>query len=147
MWAQVAVGVGIRVVGGRAAGAAVSRVFQNAFGRTAGRVLSCLSIGYCSESADESAENEGEIEEGGQCPIEGGNDRKHSPDRQALNDIIKDATNGGRTPLSGSDADTILDWADELGIEGARDDRGKDHWAGGEHIHVPGSGIGHIPTE
>ena len=74
-------------------------------------------------------------------------DRRHSPDRQALNDIINGETNGGRAPLSDSDADTILDWAGELGIGGTRDDRGKDHWAGGEHIHVPGSGQGHIPTE
>lgn len=83
-------------------------------------------------------------EEGGQCPTD---DKKHSPDRQALNGIINDATRGGRTPLSGSDADTILDWAGELNIDGARDDRGSDHWTGGDHIHVPGSGIRHIPTK
>ncbi|MCU7850128.1 MAG: hypothetical protein KZQ89_19490 [Candidatus Thiodiazotropha sp. (ex Lucinoma kastoroae)] len=74
------------------------------------------------------------------------NSNEHSPDRKTLNDLINDATNKGREPLSDSDADTILDWADEVGVEGARDDRGKDHWVGGDHIHVPGSGVGHIPV-
>jgi hypothetical protein len=73
-------------------------------------------------------------------------ENRHSPDREALNDIIDETTLGGRRPLSGEDADTVLDWADELGIEGARDDRATDHWAGGSHIHVPGSGINHIPA-
>ena len=72
---------------------------------------------------------------------------KHGEKQQALNDIINEETNGGRKPLSGEEADTVLDWANELGIEGARDDRGKGHWDEGEHIHVPGSGIRHIPTE
>lgn len=49
--------------------------------------------------------------------------------------------------MSDDDADTILDWANEQGIDGARDDRGEDHWQGGPHIHVPGSGIRHIPTQ
>ncbi len=74
------------------------------------------------------------------------NDNRQTPDQEALKDIIQEETLGGRKPLSDEDADTVLDWADELGIDGARDDRGKDHWEGGEHIHVPGSGLGHIPT-
>ncbi|WP_444923581.1 RHS repeat-associated core domain-containing protein [Microbulbifer sp. DLAB2-AF] len=144
LWANVLAGVGVRVIGGRAAGAAISRGLQGALGRPAGRVFSCLLIGYCSEEADDGASEEAPGS-GNQCPAP--TDKRHSPDQQALNDLINDLTYGGRLPLSGSDADTILDWADELGIEGARDDRGKDHWAGGEHIHVPGSGINHIPTK
>ncbi|MCG8636066.1 MAG: DUF6531 domain-containing protein [Desulfobacterales bacterium] len=71
---------------------------------------------------------------------------RHSPDQQALNDLIDEQTLGGRKPLSEEEVDTILDWGEELGIDGVRDDRGKDHWKGGDHIHVPGSGIGHIPA-
>jgi hypothetical protein len=48
--------------------------------------------------------------------------------------------------MSDADADAALEWADELKIPGARDDRGEDHWIGGDHIHIPGSGIPHIPT-
>jgi len=73
--------------------------------------------------------------------------KRHSPDQEALKDLIDEETLGGRKPLSNEDADAILDWADEVGINGARDDRGKDHWEGGDHIHVPGSGIGHIPVQ
>jgi RHS repeat-associated protein len=72
--------------------------------------------------------------------------KQHSPDRRALNELIDEVTQGGRRPLSESDADAVLDWADELGIQGARDDRATDHWEKGPHIHVPGSGISHIPA-
>jgi hypothetical protein len=91
--------------------------------------------------------NDDSATEAGQCPAEGGADKAHTPDRQALNDIIKDVTGRGRQPLSGSDADTILDWANELGIKGVRDDRETDHWVGGGHIHIPGSPIRHIPAK
>lgn len=78
---------------------------------------------------------------------EGCDNNRHSPDQQALNDLIDEQTLGGRRPLSEEDANTILDWGEELGIDGIRDDRGKDHWKVGNHIHVPGSGTGHIPTK
>jgi hypothetical protein len=36
----------------------------------------------------------------------------------------------------------------ELGID-VRDDRNKDHWIGGLHIHIPipGTGVKHIPVK
>ncbi|MCP4488453.1 MAG: hypothetical protein GY820_14190, partial [Gammaproteobacteria bacterium] len=68
LWANVAVGVGIRIVGGRAAGAAISRGLQGVAGRAAGRLLSCLLIGYCNESADKDKEKEKSKESGGSCP-------------------------------------------------------------------------------
>lgn len=72
----------------------------------------------------------------------------HDPDREALNDLINDATHGGRKPLTDSEADTILDWAREVGVQDSRDDRGTSHWDGGDHIHVPGyGGKPHIPTK
>ena len=75
-------------------------------------------------------------------------DKKHSPDREALNDLIDEATSGGREPWTDSEADTILDWADELGVEGVRDNRGEDHWGGRDHIHIPDyGGKTHIPTK
>ena len=72
--------------------------------------------------------------------------QQHTPDQQALGELIRDVTNGGRKPLSNDDADTILDWGRETGL-GGRDDRDTDHWQGGPHIHIPGSGVGHIPVE
>ncbi len=71
-------------------------------------------------------------------------DLRHSEERQALNDIIKELTQGDRK-LTNEEADVILDLAEELGID-ARDNRGDDHWEGGSHIHVPQSGIKHIPV-
>ncbi len=41
---------------------------------------------------------------------------------------------------------SAIDLANDLGIPGVRDDRGKNHWTGGDHIHIPGTGIPHIPT-
>jgi RHS repeat-associated protein len=72
--------------------------------------------------------------------------RQHTPDQQALGDLVRDVTNGGRKPLSNGDADTVLDWSKEVGLP-VRDDRNSSHWVGGPHIHVPGSGIGHIPVQ
>ena len=66
--------------------------------------------------------------------------------QEALTGIVQDATNGGRKPLSNGDADQILDWGREVGTE-VRDNRGTDHWVGGDHIHVEGSGINHIPVD
>ncbi|MCP4347076.1 MAG: RHS repeat-associated core domain-containing protein [Desulfobacterales bacterium] len=94
-------------------------------------VGSAIYAGYLIATTNEACEDE---------------DRRHSPDQEALNDLIGETTLGGRRPLSDDEADTVLDWADEVGTEGARDDRNTNHWTGGQHIHVPGSGIGHIPT-
>src|SRR5690606_23531359 len=38
---------------------------------------------------------------------------RHSPDQQALRELVDEETHGGRRPLSRDDAETILDWADE----------------------------------
>ena len=69
LWANLAVGTGVRMVGGRAAGAAISRSLQSTFGPKAGRALSCVLIFYCSEAADETGENPSW--KGGQCPAPG----------------------------------------------------------------------------
>ena len=95
----------------------------------------------------------GDAEEGSQqdessvdLPGSGASCPKQSPDRQALNDLINEQIQGGRRPLSDNDADQVLEWAKEQNIPGTRDDRGEGHWEGGDHIHVPQSGVRHIPT-
>ena len=65
LWANFAVGLGIRVMGGRAAGAAISRAMQQSIGPAAGTALACILTGYCSASEDEANENSEESE---QCP-------------------------------------------------------------------------------
>ena len=73
-------------------------------------------------------------------------DKKHTPDQQALNDLAKEAKRRG---ITNEDADTLLDWENEVdpnnekGLRG-HDDRGTDHWTGGDHIHVGGQD--HIPV-
>lgn len=64
--------------------------------------------------------------------------KRHTDDQEALSDLVKESEKKG---ISNSDADTLLEWADEYDFP-SRDDRGKDHWIGGEHIHL---GPKHIP--
>jgi len=70
----------------------------------------------------------------------------NTPDQQALGDLVKGESDNGRKPISNQDAETLLDWGRELGKD-VRDDRKKDHWIGGPHIHIPGTGVKHIPVE
>ncbi|WP_255804679.1 RHS repeat-associated core domain-containing protein [Treponema putidum] len=78
--------------------------------------------------------------------IFGAEDKKHTPDQQALSDLSKDAKRQG---ITNEDADTLLNWRKEVdpdnkkGLRG-HDDRGKNHWKGGDHIHVGGQD--HIPV-
>ena len=80
-------------------------------------------------------------------PIDAPKDCPHDKNRKSLNDLINDLTNGGRKPLSSDDAKAAIDLGNEIGIPGIRDDRDTNHWEGGPHIHIPGTGIGHIPAE
>jgi len=65
--------------------------------------------------------------------------KRHTPQQQALNDLVKESEKKG---VSNSEADALLEWSEEYGLP-SRDDRGKDHWIGGEHIHAGGK---HIPV-
>ena len=58
------IGLGIRVVGGRAAAGAVGRPIARAIGGRLGRWVACLAVFYCDEIADEEAEES----EGESCP-------------------------------------------------------------------------------
>jgi RHS repeat-associated protein len=75
-------------------------------------------------------------------------------EQQALKDIVNEATNGGRTPLSPQDGQTVLEWAKELQYPGARATPGDlaspSNWKANPvpHIHLPGAGRGgHVPVE
>ena len=65
-------------------------------------------------------------------------DKRHTPDQEAISELVKES---GRKGVSNEEADTLLDWAKEYDFP-ARDDRGKrneqgrPHWEGGEHIHL-----------
>jgi DDE domain len=86
---------------------------------------------------------------------------RHTPEQEALKDLIKDITNGGRKPLSKGDAEALQDLARRVRYPGFRaspDDLAtKDnHWKpdptnqpeGQPHIHMPGvKKDSHIPVE
>ncbi|MFI0436106.1 MAG: hypothetical protein ACH350_10375, partial [Parachlamydiaceae bacterium] len=67
--------------------------------------------------------------------------KKHSPDQQALSDLVKQS---GKKGVTNIDADTLLEWANEYEFP-ARDDRDiiPPHWVGGNHIHI---GPKHVPV-
>jgi RHS repeat-associated protein len=75
-------------------------------------------------------------------------------DQQALKQLIDEATRGGRKPLSASDAETIMDWAQEYKYPGFRASPGDvgvpSNWTANPqpHIHIPGAGRrGHVLVE
>jgi hypothetical protein len=79
-----------------------------------------------------------------------------SEDQRALRDLVNEVTNDGRKTLSKDDAETILDWADEVGYPGARAKPGdvarpsnwKNHPDRPPHIHIPNAGRGgHVPVD
>jgi hypothetical protein len=80
---------------------------------------------------------------------------QHTPDQQALKELVDEATMGGRKPLSVADAETVLDWAEEVRYPGARaspaDLATPSNWTANPvpHIHIPGAGRpgGHVPVE
>ncbi|MEX2964343.1 RHS repeat-associated core domain-containing protein [Microbulbifer sp. TYP-18] len=131
LWANIAVGVGIRVIGGRAAGAAVSRGLQSTVGRRTGRVLSCILIGYCSEAADDAGE--GSSEEGGQCPADGESNQRGIPFNGEPG-TWAEHPHGKQDRLYGNDGTPAVDI-----------DYGHDHGQGSPHSHnwnESGRGLG-----
>ena len=91
------------------------------------------------------------LSEGGEDAVEG---KEMTPDQRALKDIVNDATNKGRKPLTKEEAETILDWADEVNYPGRRakpaDVASPSNWHANPvpHIHIPSAGRGgHVPVE
>jgi hypothetical protein len=78
----------------------------------------------------------------------------HTADQKALKELVDEVTFGGRKHLSRADAETILDWADEVRYPGVRASPGDlatpSNWISNPvpHIHLPGAGRGgHVPVE
>ena len=77
-----------------------------------------------------------------------------TPDQRALKELVDEATRNGRKPLTRDNAETILDWADEVNYPGVRAKPGDvadpSNWTANPvpHIHIPGAGRGgHVPVE
>ncbi|MBM4001476.1 MAG: RHS repeat-associated core domain-containing protein [Planctomycetes bacterium] len=80
--------------------------------------------------------------------------RTMTPGQQALRELVDETTLGGRRPLTTSQAETVLDWADEVGYPGVRAKPGDvadpSNWTGNPvpHIHIPAAGRGgHVPVQ
>ena len=75
-------------------------------------------------------------------------------DQRALKELVNEATRKGTKPLTRDNAETILDWADEVNYPGVRAKPGDvadpSNWTANPvpHIHIPGAGrSGHVPVE
>ncbi|HEX2204190.1 MAG TPA: RHS repeat-associated core domain-containing protein, partial [Longimicrobium sp.] len=81
--------------------------------------------------------------------------RREPADHPVLRQIIKEATLNGRRRLDADDAQTILDWAKEIGLDAhvtatdlATVNNHWDQFPGGPHIHVKGAvNGGHVPVD
>lgn len=120
LWANVVVGVGIRGIGGRAAGAAISRALQQSVGPVAGTALACILTGYCSEDA---------AEENGQCPAEGDSDQRGNPFNGEPGKWVEHPY-GKQDRLYGVDGTPDVDI-----------DYGHDHGQGSPHSHNWNDGV------
>jgi hypothetical protein len=75
------------------------------------------------------------------------NQNQQTADQQRLKDLVNEATNTGRKPLSVNNANTVLDWAKEYNHPGVRAGAGgvthPSNWTGNNgqpHINTPGAG-------
>jgi hypothetical protein len=66
--------------------------------------------------------------------------RRFTPDQQALVVLSKEARRRG---VTGSQAETLLNWASEVGLP-AQNHIDTAHWIGGPHIRV--GPVNHIPV-
>ncbi|MGA8164919.1 MAG: RHS repeat-associated core domain-containing protein, partial [Waddliaceae bacterium] len=78
--------------------------------------------------------------------------KRHTPDQEALKDLVNEISNQGTKPLSPSDTKIVDEWAKEIDYPGYRanpSDLEGSHWKNGPHIHFPGGGGRgqHIPVE
>lgn len=72
--------------------------------------------------------------------------KKHSPDQQALKDLVKQQVRS-KGHLSRDEAAIVKDWAHEVKYPNFKDHIGENHWVGGDHLHVPGAGATHIKVK
>jgi hypothetical protein len=78
---------------------------------------------------------------------------EYTPDQRALQQLVNEATLGGRRPLTASDAQIVMQWAREINYPGFRagaaDLASPSNWVANPvpHIHLPGVGRGgHVPV-
>jgi hypothetical protein len=165
---QVGGAAGTTFVGGYGTASLAARLSTRAFMRpaafTAGRVAT--SVGIEAMDAALSCEPFGVLDFGlatlgglgggsGKSAVGAAQGTKlMSGDQRALKDLVDEATQGGRKPLSRQDAETVLDWADETHYPGVRakpgDVSSPSNWKANPvpHIHLPGAGRrGHVPVE
>ncbi|MCX2800796.1 hypothetical protein OQJ68_03260 [Microbulbifer thermotolerans] len=126
LWVNVAVGVGIRVIGGRAAGAVISRALKQSVGPVAGTALACILTGYCSEEIDDPADS---VAEGGHCPPEGDSNQRGNPFNGEPGEWVEHP-HGKQDRLYGNDGTPAVDI-----------DYGHDHGQGSPHSHNWNDGI------
>ncbi|WP_323054409.1 RHS repeat-associated core domain-containing protein [Microbulbifer thermotolerans] len=126
LWVSVAVGVGIRVIGDRAAGAAISRALKQSVGPVAVTALACILTGYCSEEIDDSADS---VAVGGHCPPEGDSNQRGNPFKGEPGEWV-DHPHGKQDRLYGNDVTPAVDI-----------DYGYDHGQGSPHSHNWNDGV------
>ena len=76
-----------------------------------------------------------------------------NPEQRALKELVEEVTLGGRKALSRTEAETVMEWADEVKYPGFRagpeDLASPSNWTANPvpHIHLPGAGRGtHVPV-
>jgi RHS repeat-associated protein len=102
LWAQVVIGIGVRVIGGRVAANAIASSLQGALGRTGGLVAACLLAGVCSTSEEDDKPsnvvplpNRNTGAQASPCPPDGPCDEW----LKGLQDMYFDVTMGYSNPL------------------------------------------------
>ncbi|HEX2205998.1 MAG TPA: RHS repeat-associated core domain-containing protein, partial [Longimicrobium sp.] len=77
---------------------------------------------------------------------------RYTPDQQALQQIVREATRNGNRQLSPGEAQTVFDWAKEVGypvrVSPADLAATNNHWVGGPHFHMKNTvNSGHVPVD
>lgn len=81
LFANVLIGGTIRVVGGRAAGAAIAQGLRQVVGPTAGTVVACVLTGYCSTAEEDDIADDSASES---CPVPGATPGRKTKGRTKL---------------------------------------------------------------
>lgn len=120
LYANIAIQLGIRAIGGRAAGAAVAAALRQAAGPVGGTVLACILTGYCQASEP--------ANEDGQCPPSDENPRGNPYDGEPGEWV--EHPHGKQDRKYGADGTPAVDI-----------DYGHDHGQGSPHAHNWENGI------
>jgi RHS repeat-associated protein len=141
--------VGGAVWGGLAGGEAIEALAVGA-----ASVADAIAGGTVTESlAAGAAEEELTAAAMSHAPAGTANLVEMTPAQVSLKELVEEATNSGRKPLSLEEANTVVEWAVETKYPGFRagtaDVSSPSNWPGGNfqpHIHLKGVGGGHVPV-